>query len=254
MDEACALDGITTAVVLGSGLGVLAEGLEVEGRIPFASIPGLPSSRVPGHAGEVVTGKLGKRRVALVCGRVHLYEGHDARAVTAAVRWLAAAGVRRLVLTNAAGAVNPGMRPGTWMMISDQLNLTGASPLEGGPDFVDMCGAYAAGWRDEWRWAATRRGMVLHEGVYAGVRGPQFETPAEVRMLSALGADAVGMSTVLEAIAARAAGMEVAGFSCLTNWAAGVGGGSLDHAAVLAAGRLAAGGMAALLTEVLGEG
>jgi purine-nucleoside phosphorylase len=214
----------------------------------------MPEARVAGHAGEVVSGRLGAARVVLLCGRAHLYEGHDARAVTAAVRWLAGAGVKRLVLTNAAGAVNPGMRPGTWMMIADQLNLTGTSPLEGAAHFEDMSEVYAAGWRDEFRWHAAQRGMVLHEGVYAGVRGPQFETPAEVRMLRLLGADAVGMSTVLEAMAARAGGLEVAGFSCLTNFAAGVGRGPLTHQEVLATGRAAAAGMAGLLTAVLGRG
>lgn len=252
MDAGDLLQGISTAVVLGSGLGGLVEALEVEARLAFREIPGVPESRVAGHVGEVVTGRLGSARLALVCGRVHLYEGHDARAVTATVRWLAAAGVKRLVLTNAAGAVNPAMQPGTWMMIADQLNLTGTSPLEGGASFADMGGIYAAGWRDRFRRHAARRGLTLHEGVYAGVRGPQYETPAEVRMLRVLGADAVGMSTVLEAIAARAGGMEVAGFSCLTNWAAGVGAGPLDHREVLATGRAAAAGIAGLLAGVLG--
>lgn len=240
-----------TAVVLGSGLGMLVEAMEVTARLPFAEVAGMPVSTVAGHAGEFVAGHLGGVPVILMAGRVHLYEGHDARAVTAGVRWLAGRGVKRLILTNAAGAVNPGFAPGTWMMVADHLNLTGTSPLEGGPNFFDMSEVYSPAWRDEWRWAASRRGMTLHEGVYAGLRGPQYETPAEVRMLRLLGADAVGMSTVLEAIAARAAGMETVAFSCLTNWAAGIKPAALDHAEVLATGRAVAGQMARLLEEVI---
>jgi purine-nucleoside phosphorylase len=247
MRSAECLDGAETALVLGSGLGVLAEGVDVVRRIPFAAVDGMPQSRVAGHAGEFVVGMLERTMVVLMCGRVHLYEGNDPQGVTAGIRWLAAGGVKRVVLTNAAGAVNAGFRPGTWMMITDQLNLTGSSPLEGEAAFVDMSGIYSESWCEEWRALAGRRGMILHEGVYAGVRGPQYETPAEVRMLRTLGADAVGMSTVLEAIAARAAGMEVAGFSCLTNSAAGVGERSLSHTEVLATGRLAAKEMAELL-------
>ena len=247
MRPAECLDGAETALVLGSGLGGLAESVKVMRRIPFAAVAGMPQSCVDGHAGEFVVGMLERTMVVLMCGRVHLYEGNDPRDVTAGIRWLAAGGVKRAVLTNAAGAVNAGFRPGTWMMIADQLNLTGLSPLDGAAAFVDMSGTYSASWREEWRALAARRGMMLHEGVYAGVRGPQYETPAEVRMLRTLGADAVGMSTVLEAIAARAAGMEVAGFSCLTNYAAGVCERPLNHAEVLTTGRLAAKEMGDLL-------
>ena len=185
-------------------------------------------------------------------GRVHLYEGHGPREVTAGVRWLAAQGARSMVLTNAAGTLNEGFAPGSWMMLSDHLNLTGVSPLEGAR-FLDLSEVYDAEWRGRFRVAAEALGMPLHEGVYAGLRGPQYETPAEVRMLRAVGADAVGMSTVLEAIQARELGLRVVAFSCLTNWAAGIGGGTLDHQEVLETGKAAADSMIALLGEALGE-
>jgi purine-nucleoside phosphorylase len=159
-------------------------------------------------------------------------------------------GITRLILTNAAGTLNPDFPPGTWMMLSDHLNLTGVTPLEGA-DFVDLSAAYDPAWRAEFRAAALASGMPLHEGVYAGLRGPQYETPAEIRMLRALGADAVGMSTVLETIQARSLGLTVAAFSCLTNWAAGLSNTPLDHREVLATGNQAAQAMIGLLTKVL---
>jgi purine-nucleoside phosphorylase len=236
-------------MVLGSGLGPLADAVAVEREVPFAEA-GLPASTVPGHSGKFIIGKLGGAPVMLMKGRVHLYEGHAARDVTAGVRWMARQGVGRLVLTNAAGTLNPDFNPGTWMMLSDHLNLTGCSPLEGA-DFVDLSAAYDPGWRGEFHAAASACGMPLHEGVYAGLRGPQYETPAEVRMLRTLGADAVGMSTVLETIQARTLGLPVVAFSCLTNWAAGISATQLDHHEVLETGRQSAQAMIGLLTRVL---
>jgi len=238
-----------TGLVLGSGLGMFVERLDVTSRIPFAEA-GLPQSRVSGHAGEVVLGTLGNSRLAVLSGRVHLYEGWTAQEVCAGVRLLAETGVRSLILTNAAGSLNPGFPPGHWMMLTDHINLTGQSPLTGGPNFVDMSHVYAPALHAQFAAAAARREMPLHEGVYVSVCGPQYETPAEIRAFRTLGADAVGMSTVLEAIQARALGLEVAAFSCLTNWAAGIAG-PLDHREVLAAGRGAAGEFAGLLEEVL---
>lgn len=236
-------------IVLGSGLGLLADAVAVEREVSFAEV-GLPVSSVPGHAGKFVFGKLGGARVVLMKGRVHLYEGHPPRMVTAGVRWMADQGMKRLILTNAAGTLNPDFKPGTWMMLSDHLNLTGSSPLEGA-DFVDLSAAYDPAWRNQFRAAASAAGMPLHEGVYAGLRGPQYETPAEIRMLRTLGADAVGMSTVLETIQARSLGLPVAAFSCLTNWAAGISKTPLDHQEVLATGKQAAEAMIGLITEVL---
>jgi len=241
-----------TGVVLGSGLAGLADGLEASREIPFAEA-GLPESSVPGHAGRFLIGRLGGEDVILMQGRLHLYEGHDARTVTAGIRWMAEQGVRRVVLTNAAGSLNPLFRPGGWMMLHDHINLTGTGPLEGAAKFIDLTRAYDPEWCERFRHAAQELGMTLHEGVYAGLRGPQYETPAEIRMLRVLGADAVGMSTVLETIQARALGMRVAAFSCLTNWAAGIGGGELDHGEVQTVGRAAAGGMMALLRAVAGR-
>lgn len=240
-----------TGIVLGSGLGPLAEAVEISREVSFSEA-GLPASSVPGHAGKFIFGKIGSTPVVLMKGRVHLYEGHGPRLVTAGVRWMAEQGIGKLILTNAAGTLHPSFPPGSWMMLSDHLNLTGTSPLEGA-DFIDMSVAYDAAWRDEFRTAAVASGVTLHEGVYAGLRGPQYETPAEIRMLRAIGADAVGMSTVLETIQARSLGIPVVAFSCLTNWAAGITPAALDHHEVLETGKQAASVMIQLLGRVLGQ-
>jgi purine-nucleoside phosphorylase len=239
-----------TGIVLGSGLGVLADRVEVMREVGFSEA-GLAASTVPGHAGKFVFGKLAGTEVVLMKGRVHLYEGHTAQAVTAGVRWMAEQGVDSLILTNAAGTVNRDFEPGEWMMLSDHLNLTSTTPLVGA-NFIDMSGVYDKAWRAEFLKAAAETGVKLHEGVYAGLRGPQYETPAEIRMLRTLGADAVGMSTVLEAVQARALGMRVAGFSCLTNWAAGMQE-NLNHEEVLETGKAAGSVMVGLLEKVLGD-
>jgi purine-nucleoside phosphorylase len=239
--------GAKAAIVLGSGLNALAEALEVEATIPYESIPGLPVSRVPGHAGAFALARFHGHPLLLCRGRVHLYEGWSARDVTASIRLLHRIGVTRLVLTNASGTVNPDFPPGEWMMLADHLNLTGTTPLLGGPNFIDLTEAYSMRLREIFRRAATEAGVPLHSGVYAGFLGPQYETPAEVRMARVLGADAVGMSTVLETIQARALGLEVAGFSCLTNWGAGISGEILSHEEVTTTGR----GAAAALIEIL---
>ncbi|MCX6864623.1 MAG: purine-nucleoside phosphorylase [Verrucomicrobia bacterium] len=238
-------------IVLGSGLGPLADAVVIEREVTFKEA-GLPVSSVPGHAGKFVFGSLANNPLLMMMGRVHLYEGHPPRAVTAGVRWMAQQGIQHLILTNAAGTLNPDFHPGTWMMLADHLNLTGTSPLDG-PDFIDLSEAYDPALRAAFRAAAVSSNMPLHEGVYAGLRGPQFETPAEVRMLRTLGADAVGMSTVLETIQARSLGLPVTAFSCLTNWATGISPTPPDHHAVLATGKSAALAMTGLLTQVLGQ-
>jgi len=235
-------------IVLGSGLGILAEDVDISREVSFAEA-GLAVSTVPGHAGKFIFGKLGGTDVILMKGRVHLYEGHGAEAVTAGVRWMVEHDVDSLVLTNAAGTLNRDFAPGEWMMLSDHLNLTGTSPLSGA-NFIDMSEPYDALWRTAFRTAASNQSMKLNEGIYASLRGPQYETPAEIRMLRTIGADAVGMSTVLEAIQARALGLRVVGFSCLTNWAAGMQE-NLNHAEVLETGTSAAHVMAGLLKEVI---
>jgi len=238
-------------LVLGSGLGSFIERIAVSEVVSYSEIEGLPQSRVAGHAGEFVFGNLGDVPVVAARGRVHLYEGWSASEVTAHVRWMAERGIRRLVLTNAAGTCNAQFAPGSWMVLGDHLNLTGTSPLLGGANFFDMSEVYSKQLRAHFSEAAKAGGMTLHEGVYAGLLGPQYETPAEVRMLQKLGADAVGMSTVLEAIQARALGIKVAGFSCLTNWAAGLHTAPLAHAEVMETGARAAASLASLLAHAI---
>jgi purine-nucleoside phosphorylase len=225
-------------VVLGSGMGACDLG-KPSFVLPYARIPGFPRTGVAGHAGELsLVG-----RTLVLRGRVHLYEGRPVEETVRAVRIAARLGVRTLVLTNAAGALNPRLRPGDLMLISDHLNLTGANPLAGGPGFLDLSEVYDRGLR------ARVRGVP--EGVYAAVPGPTYETPAEVRMLRTLGADAVGMSTVPEAIAARAEGMKVLGISLITNLAAGLSKRPLSHAEVLETGRRGAARLGSLLRDFL---
>lgn len=240
-----------TAIILGSGLNALVRDANVERIVPYAEFKEIPRPSVPGHAAQFVLGEVGKRRVIFAQGRVHLYEGHSANEVTAGIRILAAAGIEELILTNAAGSLNKDFGPGGWMMITDQLNLTGTTPLLGEPNFVDMTEIYSPQMRAKFLQAAETIGAPLHQGVYGGLLGPQYETPAEVRMLRSLGADAVGMSTVLEAIQARALEIEVSGFSCLTNWAAGIGSDKLSHEEVLETGKKAADVFAQLLQTAL---
>ncbi len=241
----------TLGLVLGSGLGSFVEQMEIVASVPYGEIQGLPASKVAGHAGRFVFGKLGGVLAVAAQGRVHLYEGWTAQEVTAQVRWMHERGVKQLVLTNAAGTCNPNFQPGSWMMLSDHLNLTHTSPLAGGPNFCDMSEVYSRRLRGHFAAFARELGVTLHEGVYAGLLGPQYETPAEIRMFRTLGADAVGMSTVLEAIQARALGLEVAGFSCLTNWAAGLHPGTLGHEEVLETGKRAAADLARVLVRAL---
>jgi len=229
-------------LVLGSGLGALADRLEGAVSIPYEEIPEFPAASVAGHAGRLVVGTLGGVPVAAMQGRVHAYEGWSAGDLTFGVRLLAATGVRALLVTNAAGAVNPGLAPGDLVRITDQLNLTGLNPLTGpnderiGPRFPDMSQPYDPQLGALLDASAARLGIGLGTGVYAGVSGPSYETPAEIRMLRTLGADLVGMSTVLEVIAARHAGIRVAAVSLVTNLAAGLAGKPLSHTDVLAAG------------------
>lgn len=238
-------------IVLGSGLGSFVDELEVVATVPYAEVEGLPQSKVPGHAGKFVFGKIAGTLVVVACGRVHLYEGWTAKEITAHVRWMAERGIRRLVLTNAAGTLNRNFEPGSWMMLTDHLNLTHTSPLLGGANFIDMTEVYSHDLRDRFSSVAVKEHVKLHEGVYAALLGPQYETPAEIKMLRTLGADAVGMSTVLEAIQARALKLEVAAFSCLTNWAAGVTGAPLSHGEVMETGEAAASQLVRILSRAL---
>lgn len=226
-------------LILGSGLGVLAEAMKGATAIPYREIPHFPVSTVAGHAGELVVGEAAGRPVLLMNGRFHLYEGYPAQSVAFPVRVMKALGVHTLVVTNAAGGINTSFQPGDLMLIEDHLNLTGQNPLVGpndesiGPRFPDMSEAYSARLRELARAVAEQQGLRLVSGVYAGLLGPSYETPAEIRMLRALGADAVGMSTVTEVIAARHAGLEVAGISCISNMAAGILPQPLSHREVM---------------------
>ena len=241
-------------IVLGSGLGSFADSLEIEASVSCAEINGMPESTVAGHEGRFLLGALAGQRIMVAHGRVHLYEGRSAQEITCGIRLMADAGVKTLILTNAAGVLNPDMKPGEWMALTDHLNLTGTSPLLGGPHFVDMSQVYDSGLRDCFETAAETCGTTMFTGVYAGLLGPQYETPAEVRMLATLGADAVGMSTVLEAIQARALGLRVAGFSCLTNWAAGISAKPLSHEEVLETGFNAAARFVSVLRHGIESG
>lgn len=224
------------AVVLGSGWSGLTKQVEEALEVPYAELPAFPRPTVGGHVGRVVLGRIGPREVALLAGRRHPYEGGRADGMNGAIRSLAAWGVQTLVLTNAAGSLDPALRAGDLMLITDHLNLPQRSPLWDETDdrrFVDMTETYDANLRARALVAAARASAVLHEGVYAWMMGPQFETPAEIRMLRALGAHAVGMSTVPEAIVARHAGLRVLGLSLVTNMAAGMGAEALSHAQTL---------------------
>jgi purine-nucleoside phosphorylase len=239
------------AIILGSGLNALVPNAPGGEGIAYTEFNELPRPSVPGHSGRFVFGAINETRVIFAQGRVHLYEGLSGRDVTATTRILAEAGIKTLIVTNAAGSANPKFTPGSWMMITDHINLTGTSPLLGTSTFVDLTTAYSMRWRERFASAARKISMPLNEGIYAGSLGPQYETPAEVRMLQKLGADAIGMSTVLEVVQARALGLEVAGFSCLTNFAAGISAGELSHQEVLEISKGAAADFVKLLKAAL---
>ncbi|ODT05730.1 MAG: purine-nucleoside phosphorylase [Mesorhizobium sp. SCN 65-20] len=228
------LDGLapSTALVLGSGLGSLVDEVENPIRIPYAELAGFPRSGVTGHAGQVVAGLFGGRPVIMMAGRAHYYEHGDASVMRPALETLAGIGVTKLVLTNAAGSVDPQMLPGSVMLIEDHINFSGTNPLFGEPTdrrFVGLTEAYDAGLRKACEAAAGEAGIDLHKGVYMWFSGPSFETPAEIRMARMFGANAVGMSTVPEAIIARFLGLKVLACSVITNLAAGMTGAELSH-------------------------
>ena len=244
----------TVGVVLGSGLGAWADGLGSLVRVPYADVPHMARSSVVGHAGNLCLGQVGAVPVACLQGRVHLYEGHALDRVVFGVRLLARLGCRAVVLTNAAGGLEPAWSPGDLMLVTDHLNLMGKNPLAGpneaalGPRFPDMTQAYDRELSELARVAARETGVALREGVYAGLLGPTYETPAEIRMLRTLGATAVGMSTVPEVIALRHMGVRAAAVSCITNLAAGLSPTLLDHSEVEATAAKARDRFTALLS------
>jgi purine-nucleoside phosphorylase len=244
------------AIVLGSGLGGLAKEIDALATIPFGDIPGFPSATVAGHAGALIAGTLAGKFVLALSGRFHIYEGHDVRLAAFPARVVHALGAKTLIVSNAAGGVNRLWQPGDLMLIRDHINLMFRNPLvgpveEGDTRFPDMSDPYDAELCDVARSVATGQGLQLREGVYAGQLGPSYETAAEVRMLALLGADAVGMSTVPEVIVARAIGMRVAGFSCITNLACGMSNSPITHAEVLEVTARAATKFTALIRGVV---
>ncbi|MCK5940508.1 MAG: purine-nucleoside phosphorylase [Planctomycetes bacterium] len=245
------VDDVRLAMVLGSGLKSFAEVLTDRVEVPFADVPEWPAPKVEGHGGAVVFGEVGGARVACLTGRVHLYEGWSPAEVVRCVRTLRLMGAERFLLTNAAGGIGDGLAAGDLMVLTDHLNLTGQSPLTGplaegfGPRFPDMSAVYSP----DLRARLLGSGSGLRQGVYAGLPGPSYETPAEVRMLRTLGADAVGMSTVHEAIALRAMGAELCGMSLISNLAAGISAQPLSHDEVIEAGLAAAQTMTTVVRE-----
>lgn len=241
------IEGRTTlrpriGLVLGSGLGAFADGLEDATAIPYQQIPHFPVSTAVGHAGRLVVGQCAKIPVAVMQGRVHFYEGYSLREVTFPIRVLGALGIRALVFTNAAGGINRRLRARGLLLIRDHLNFQGSNPLVGanderfGPRFPDMTEAYSKKFRTTAKQVARKLRLRLFEGVYAALHGPSYETPAEIRALARLGADVVGMSTVPEVIVANHMGIEVLGISCVTNMAAGISKKKINHDEVLEAG------------------
>lgn len=245
------------AIVLGSGLGGFADELQDATRIPYTEIPHFPQSTAIGHAGTLVIGKLKETPLAVMQGRVHLYEGYSPQEVVFPVRVFARMGVGAVVLTNAAGGINPEYARGSLVVLRDHINLQGSNPLVGpnddrlGTRFPDMTSAYNADFRQFALEEAERLGGDIFEGVYAAMLGPSYETPAEIRFLRTIGADLVGMSTVPEVIAARHAGLDVLAISCVTNMAAGLSGQEITHEEVLETGELVRGKFLALLRAVV---
>ena len=244
-------------LVLGSGLGVFAESLTNAVRVPYAEIPKFPCSTAIGHAGRMVVGNAGSIAVAAMQGRVHLYEGYSAQEVTFPIRVFARLGVRAVILTNAAGGINLSYSQGALVLIHDHINLQGANPLVGPNDdrfgvrFPDMTHPYAKEYRAMAREEADKMNITLHEGVYAGLLGPSYETPSEIQYLRRIGADLVGMSTVAEVIAARHMGLNVLAISCVTNMAAGILDQPLSHAEVMETGERVKTTFESLLRAVL---
>ncbi len=247
------------AVVLGSGLGNFADALDTPTVVAYDKIPHWPVSRVVGHAGRLVVGEVGGRRVLALSGRSHFYEGHSMGVVTFATRVLGRLGVKTLIVTNAAGGINLRLSAGALMLIDDHVNFMGSNPLIGPNDdrfgvrFPDMSEIYSARLRSVATDVARDQGLPLEHGVYVGVHGPSYETPAEIRAFRTLGADAVGMSTVPESIVARHMGLEVLGISCITNMAAGVLPQALVHDEVMETAQRVKGGFIALLKGIIGR-
>lgn len=247
------------AIILGSGLGNLADFIEGKQEIPYKEIPNFPTTTVPGHEGKLIFGRLGDKDVVAMKGRFHYYEGHDMGVVTYPVRAFGMLGIKNLIVTNAAGGVNTGFAPGDLMLIKDHISLFAENPLRGenlddlGPRFPDMSAAYDRSLQKLAMDCASRLGIGLKCGVYSYCKGPSFESPAEIKALRVLGADAVGMSTVPEVIVARHMGMRVLGISCITNMAAGILDQPLTHEEVMETGKRVEQKFSSLVREIIGN-
>ena len=231
------IDGAETALILGSGLGKLADEVKKKKEISYEKIPGFAKSKVPGHSGKLISGFIGKRKVVIMSGRIHYYEGHPMEKLVLMIDVLAKLGVRKLIVTNAGGALKKSFKVPSLMLLKDHINMIGENPLRGGPHFIDMSDAYDAKYRKLIAGIAKKLKIALKQGVYLALSGPSYETKAEIRMIQKLGADVVGMSTVPEVIIARKNEIRVVGISCLTNYACGVTGKPLSHKEVLDSGK-----------------
>ena len=246
-----------TAIILGSSLGPIAEAVENPLIIPYTELSGFPIPKISGHAGQLVVGTIDGAEVAVLAGRAHPYESGNAAVMRSAIEMLKDAGIETLILTNAAGSLKPGMRPGSIMLITDHINYSGMNPLigqHGDENFVAMTDAYDPALRTRFLAAATAEGIALHQGVYCWYSGPSFETPAEIRMFQIIGGTAVGMSTAPETILARRFGLKVAGLSVITNLAAGIEGASPSHEETKREGAKAAENMKALIIRFFRDG
>ncbi|MFH1619712.1 MAG: purine-nucleoside phosphorylase [bacterium] len=248
------IDTADTAVILGSGLGKLADDVTGRKEIPYDKIPGFAKSRVPGHSGKLISGRIKRRKILIMSGRIHYYEGYSMQKITFIIDVLAKLGVNKIIITNAGGAIRKSFKVPSLMLIEDHINMMGSNPLIGGAHFIDMTNAYDAGYRKLIMSIAHKLKIPLNRGVYLALTGPSYETKAEIRMLRKIGADAVGMSTVPEVIVANRNRMRVAGISCLTNYASGVTGRPLSHKEVIESGQVASGDFVRLIKGILASG
>ena len=231
------INGAEIALILGSGLGALADEAKNRKEISYDKIPGFAKSKVPGHSGKLISGTIASRKVIIMSGRIHYYEGHPMEKLVLMIEVLAKMGVKKLIVTNAGGAVKKSFKVPSLMLINDHINMIGDNPLIGGAHFIDLSDAYDTEYRKIVKAAAKKIKIKINEGVYLALSGPSYETKAEIRMVRTLGADAVGMSTVPEVLVAKKLGMRVIGISCLTNYACGVTGAPLSHKEVLESGK-----------------
>ncbi len=245
------IDLSDTALILGSGLGKFVDEMKNRKEVSYSRIPGFARSRVPGHSGKIVSGEVAGRKIIVLAGRIHFYEGHPMGKIVYMIDVLAALGVKKLIVTNAGGSIRRDFKVPSLVLLKDHINFMGVNPLRGKPNFVDLTDAYDAEYRRLILKIAAKKGMKLNTGVYLALSGPSYETKAEIRMFRKFGADIVGMSTVPEVIAAKKNGMRVIGISCVTNYACGVTSRPLSHEEVLVSGKKASASFIRLIRAIL---